>query len=307
MNQSVFRSVVFGVLAAIVVTPRPTPASTLDDFLNAPVWYVQYEVSFKANHKGTYPAGDVPISFTVSLERVFSATEALGLRSQGPGALSMSTMYGGAGGKTPTVAEAQELSNKMMSQMEHTANWMPGAATDEEVTASTTPSSPVRLDYTRVDIGKNLVDESGGTFDVKTTTTTKGTSTVLTGGFGGIILEMDTSAKTYVMTLPFVFGHPKDYAKSETVTITQPKGGATIEVRETKDVAFDLFPSELALDNPKEGFQSGGVTVRGTLDPAKGLITGEQSFKGHYKESGNLTVPGTFVFKYTLTMTPPKK
>jgi hypothetical protein len=224
----------------------------------------------------------------------------------------MTTMYGGSDGKTPTAAEAQAISMKMLAQMENTANWMAGGvgldenATDADITAGMQPSSPVRLDYTRVDTGKDLTDEMGVKFDSKVTKTIQGTGVVQAGGMGVIIFEMDTSSKTFVLTLPFVFNAQSAAAKSETVTFVQPKGAAGEETREASDVPFDLFPSGLALEDPKQGFQSGGVTIRAAFDPSKGLISGEQSFQGRYAEA-NEPVPGTFVFKYTLTMTPPAK
>jgi hypothetical protein len=304
------------VVAAAVLAPNATSAATAEEFLNAPVWYLQYEVSFKSTHQGTSPSPHGSMSFTSSLERVFSASDALNLRSQGPGAITMGAMYGGTAGKQPSVAEAQEMTMRMMAQMDHTANWMAGGAaadpnaTDAEleasVTASTTPSSPARLDYTRVDVGKHLVDETGGKYDTKRTTTVKGTAQVLTVGMGSYIFEMDTAAKTYLLTLPLGFSGQSAMVTSQSVTFTQSEGTPGIETRESDEMPFDRIPSGLALDAPPEGSPQGAVLLRGTLDPAKGHISGEISLPAHYDEN-NSNAPGTLVIKYTLAITPPAK
>lgn len=296
-------------LCLVLAAPFAAVAATLDDFLNTPVWYVQYEVSFKATYQGTTPVSPGSKSYTVSMERSFSATDRYNLRSQGPGSLSMSAMYGASSGKQPTVAEAQAMSMRMMENMDSQANWIAmGAAADEnpDIAASLQPTSPCRVDYTRVDIGKDLVGDQGEHYDIKTTTTVKGSGNVLALGMGALSLELDTKAKTYVFTLPMGFDAQGAQVKQEQVTFLQVKGSAGQETRETTDVLLDYVLQRLELVDPKESQVQGGVTIRGTLDATTGKITGEKTFAAHYNEH-NVSVPGTLSYKYTLTMTPPAK
>jgi hypothetical protein len=300
-------------LAALASPVAPALASTADEFLNAPVWYLRYEVTFTSSRQGSYEhvPGEM-ISFTSTLERVFSAQEVLNLRSGGPGPISMVAMAGVSDGSTPSVAEAQRMSMEMMALMDHTANWLAGGpamdenATDAEIAAATEPTSPARVDYKRVDTGRNLTDEMGGKFDLTATTTVKGSGMVLAGGFGTTVLEMDTARKAYVLVLPYGFNAMMARATEETVTITTAQGSPPNETRQTNDVPIDRYPPELKLDEPQKGGSEGGVLIRGVLDPSTGKISGEQSFMAHYKER-NETAPGTLVVKYTLTMTKPTK
>jgi hypothetical protein len=304
-------------VAAVIANTGPAAASTLEEFLNAPVWYLEYDVSFKSASQGTYESrdayeggGSVTLSFTTNLERDFSGAAVLNLRSGGPGPMTMASLAGTPGGATPSAADAQAISNKMMALMDHTANWMvAGDALDEnsaDPTAGMMGSTrPARLDYRRVDSGKDLEDETGAKYDWTMTTTIKGTGNVQGGGFGGIMLEMNTAEKSFLLTFPLGFAS-EDKAKRETVTVTHPKGSSPSEERTSEEVSLDFVPQGLALDEPPAGAPGGGSILLGTLDPATGKISGEQSFKAHYKE-GNTTAPGTIVFKYTLTMTPPKK
>ncbi|HEU4364378.1 MAG TPA: hypothetical protein VFT13_02825, partial [Candidatus Krumholzibacteria bacterium] len=290
---------------SLVAPVAAAVASTAEEFLNAPVWYLEYEVSFTSSHSGTTPGGWGAMPFTSKLERVFSDTEKLNLRSGGPGALSITTMMGTADGSKPSVADQQKMATKMMSMMDHTANWMVGGAgleedaTDEEIAADSKPSSPFRIDYTRVETGRNLTDEMGETFDLTVTTTLQGAGQVLVGGFGAIFLEMDTAEKTYTLALPYTFNAASATAQQEIVAVTTYQGKAPDEDRKTSDVPFDLFPSGLALDQGANGAQGGAMLLRGKIDPAAGKISGEQTFQGHYTES-NQDTPGTFVVKYTL-------
>lgn len=300
------------VFSPVVAPVAPAVASTAEEFLNAPVWYLEYEVSFTSSHSGTTPGGWGSMPFTSKLERVFSDTEKLNLRSGGPGALSMTTMMGTADGSKPSVADQQKMATKMMSMMDHTANWMVGGAgleenaTDEDIAADSKPSSPFRIDYTRVETGTNLTDERGEKFDLTVTTTLRGAGLVLAGGFGAIFLEMDTAEKTYSLALPFIFNAMSATARQEVVGVTTYQGKAPAEDRKTSDVPFDLFPSGLTLDEGANGAPGGAMLLRGKIDPATGKISGQQTFPGHYTES-NQDTPGTFVVKYTLTMTPPQK
>lgn len=299
------------IVAMTVGAPRVALAATAQDFLNAPVWYVQYEVTLTSNYSGTIPVTAGSKSFTSSLLRVFSGSDKLNLRSQGPGAFSMLAMASG-NSSGASQADAQKMATQMMAQMDVMANWMPGGASiddstasDEEVSASMMPMGPVSIDYTRIETGKDLVDELGAKFDMKKTTTMKGSGAVQVGGFGGVTLEMNTSDKSYLLTLPLGFNAQSAGTKMVTVDVTTYKGKADIENRSERDVPFDLFPSGVAIDTPPTGAPQGGFLIRGTFDPAAGKIVGEQTYPGHYADGG--AAPATIVVKYVLTMTPPAK
>jgi len=296
---------------ALVAVAAPAAASTAEEFLNAPVWYLEYEVSFTSEHSGSSTDASGTIASTSKMERVFSGTEKLNLHSLGPGPLAMNALTGSSTGEQPSLADQQKLATQMMALMDHTANWLVGGpgmdegATDAEITASMMPASPFRMDYLRVDSGKGLTDEMGEKFDLTRTTTVKGAGKVLAGGFGAVILEMDTAAKTYTLSLPIGFNAMSATMQQEIIGITQYPGSAPTEDRQSRDIPFDLFPSGLALVEEQAGGMGGGAILHGKLDPAAGRIAGEQSFKGHYVDA-NETTPGTVRFRYTLTMTPPK-
>jgi hypothetical protein len=297
------------VAAAVMATVAPAAASTAEEFRNAPVWYLEYEVSLKSTSSGPIESEVGKVSFTASLERVFAGAAELNLRSEGPGAIGMADLTKGMGAN-PTAADAQKISEKMFAVMEHTANWLvAGNALDENATDPTAgmmgATRPARLDYKRIEVGKDLADETGAKYDWSLTTTITGTGDVQGGGFGGIILEMNTAEKTYVLTLPLGFASEAK-ASRETVEVYSSKGSPPSEERKSDETALNIVPQGLALDTPPSGTPGGGLLLRGTLDPATGKISGEPTFQAHYNEA-NTTAPGTIVVKYTLTMTPPKK
>ena len=299
-------------LAAVVATSAPAVASTADEFLNAPVWYLEYEVSLQSTSSGSADLEIGKLSFTANLQRVFAGAAELNLRSGGPGPLAMGELLGGSAGAAPSAADAMKAQEKLMSVMDHTANWLvAGAALEENATDPTSgmmgSARPARIDYRRVDTDKGLLDETGNKFDRTTTTTIKGTGTVLGGGFGGIILEMNTAEKSFMLTLPLGFGVQEGNAVQETVEVVHAAGSAPVETRNTEEVALDRVPQGLVLDDPSTSKMAAAVTVRGVLDPSTGKISGEQSFKVRYDEVLNTKAPGTALVKYTLTMTPPKK
>jgi hypothetical protein len=299
-------------LAAAVATPHVAAAATAQEFLNASVWYAQYEVTFTSNYQGTAPSLHGSMTFTSSLTRVLKGTDKLNLRSQGPGAIGMAKLSEGMG-KNASAADAQKMTMKMMAMMDNTANWMVGGASiddenasDAEITASGMPMGTVSIDYTRVDTGKDLVDETGNKYDSQSTTTMKGSGAVQVGGMGATNFEMSTSDNSFSLVLPFVFNAQSAGTKMVTVDSWSSKGTPGETKTSERDVAFDLYPMGIELDSPPAGSPQGGVLIRGTFDPATGKIVGEQSFPAHYKDSGN-PAPGTLTFKYTLTTTPPAK
>jgi hypothetical protein len=298
-------------LAVVLATPHVALAATAAEFLNAPVWYAQFEVTFTSNYQGTSPTQQGPMTFTSSMVRVLTGCDKLNLRSQGPGATGMQELTAGIG-TNPSSADAQRMTTKMMTMMDNTANWIAGGAsidnenaTDAEITASGMPMGTVSIDYTRVDTGKDLVNETGSKYDCKITRTMKGSGAVQVGGMGVTNFELSTSDNSFSLVLPFAFNAQGAGTKLVMVTVLSSKGTPGEETRTENDQTFDLLPSGLVLDNPPKNSPQGGVLIRGTFDPATGKIVGQQSFPAHYDDISATTGPGTLLFKYTLTTTPP--
>ncbi len=296
----------FVLLAFACLVPTTSAAATAEEFLNASVWYLDYEVTVTSNYQGS----EGKWSTTSSLVRVCAGAEKFNLRSQGPGSISMMAMAGNSGSKM-SAADAQNLSMRMMSMMDNTANWMAaGPAMDEgadENTANTPAMAAVTIEYTRVDTGKDLVNELGGKFDQTITTTiNKGAGTVQSVCTGVCVLELNAAEKSYVFTAPIGFNAQGAAVKQTKVDVIQEKGGKAFENKSENDVSLDLFPSGLVIDNPEAGTPGGAALIRGTFDASTGKIAGEKSFAGHYVD-GASSIPATIVIKYTLKTTPPPK
>jgi hypothetical protein len=298
---------------------QPAAAKDTQDFLNAPVWYLAYDVSYKVSHEGTYTTWDLrdrsterPANFTVSLDRSFSGSAVLGTRGPGPGTLSMAAMAGSwSDGSAPTPAQQAELM-RLYSRIDQMANWMLGGSSsdDYETAMDDTKAGieasmgPARVEYTRVDKGERFTT-SGSPYRFTIRTTGRAEGKVLSATTM-VTLEIDAGTGRYLLCLPFVYS-PETSSKGsqETVHVTEHEGQPPQEERSTN--SFQLgFPRDLALDDPK-GHPEGGVVLKGDIDPATGRISGEQSFKAHFSESDGTIVSGTLTFRYTLTMTPPAK
>ena len=311
-NVAVLPVLLNAAVTALAVFTTPAVASTLEDFLNAPVWYLQYEVTFTSACQGTDNGAFGQTTFTSNLESGFSGTDVFNLRSGGPGPIAQGEMMGTSDGSRPSAADAQRMTTQMMSLMDHTANWMAGGpamdpnATDADIAAATEPRCPAHIDYTRVDTGKDLVNEVGSKFDWTRTTTIQGSGMVLAGGMGVTLLEMDTAKQTYALQLPLAFNAMMASATRTTVDVTSSKGTAPNETRDSNDMPINQYPSTIDLDQPQKGAAQGGVLIRGALDPSSGKISGEQTFAAHYTE-GSASAPGTYRVKYTLTLTKPQK
>ncbi|HET6348222.1 MAG TPA: hypothetical protein VFH88_03980 [Candidatus Krumholzibacteria bacterium] len=295
-------------LASLAGVTTAALTATLDDYLNTPVWYLSYQVTLKASYETT---NDVPVGTsvtTINLERVMSDQKEFNLRSAGMGPLSMRAL---ADPDKASAADAGQTSMKVLNSMDTCANWLAAGAganpnaTDADIAKDTEPSSPSRIDYTRVDSNRDFVDETGTVFDVTTTTTIKGTGKVLVMGMGTVILEMNKASKTYMLTLPFGSSPTGPEIKREIVTVARPKGKAPDEQRESGALETD-FPARLELNPPQPDGIDGGVLIRGTLDPAAGKIAGQQTFNVNFND-GPYALPGTLTFTYALTTMPPAK
>ena len=298
-------------LVTMLTLPAAVFADAAKEFLQTPIWYLSYEVSFSASSKGSYEGMFGPMTYTASLERVFTHSQILNLRSEGPGALAMIPPSASSSGSQMSMAEAQKASMDMMARMEHTANWMVGGASlnasEADATAATQADiaasmGQLRIDFTRHDRGDALVNEVGSKFSTTKTETVKGTTPSMGGGFGSIMLDVDTSTKTFL--LGFGAGGGADGLDRNVVEVVTFQGQAPEEKRETKKSSAQF--AQLVFDESGPVAMQGGLVVNGTFDPASKTITGEKAYRGHYHD-GNADAPGTIVVKYTLSPTPPAK
>ncbi|HEU4930413.1 MAG TPA: hypothetical protein VFU38_11335 [Candidatus Krumholzibacteria bacterium] len=298
------------VLLMLLALPALAAADAAQDFLNTPVWYLSYEVSFKSSSQGSFEGGFGPMAYTASVDRVFTHTQVLNLRSQGPGALAMmpmATQQGQSGGGT-SIADAQKASMDLMAKMDHTANWIVGGSALSESQSEADVQADVDatmgdllIRFQRNEKGDNLVDEMGNKFSITRSETVTGTSKAVGGGFGSIMLDVDTSKKTYLLSLSVGGGGEFDRTLVEVVHVP---GQAPEERKETNKA--DDARVKIVLDEQGPVPMGGGLVVSGSFDPASGKISGENTYQAHYHD-GTADSPGNLVVKYTLTPTPPAK
>ena len=68
---------------AAVLAAAPLAGTDLQQYLNAPAWYLESEVSFNARYADATQSGVTETKSTISLDRVFSAMWPLDLRTDG--------------------------------------------------------------------------------------------------------------------------------------------------------------------------------------------------------------------------------
>lgn len=265
--------IVVGLLTVASATaPNAAPAAGKDveDFLNAPVWYLEYEVSFKSSAEGSVAAAEGPMTFTTSVAAAFSAALALDMRSPGAN-MSMSLGMGGsADGSAPTAAQVQKMTLDMMERMDTMANWMnSGVSYDENASIEEAQaaamahmdvlSGPARFEYVDVMTGDNLVSDFGSKYNQTVRQTLSGAGRVLPDG--PILFEIDAAAKTFTLSLPVGFNNMDDLTavKGEAITRTEPAGGQPEEQRVPIETDLtSVFPSVLAVDDKPDADHSRG-------------------------------------------------
>lgn len=277
---------------------------------DVPVWYVQYEVTMKANHTITEnAAGGGTLTTTWSLDRSFSATTKLDMRNEGSViATTQSATADPEKFKNMSQAEMMKYSQDMLEAMQYQANWMPGApelgdGQDAMLNLMRARSVPLRFTYKVTRIGKGLVDEMGTKFDSESIRSGSVSDGMIDPG-DQQKFELNTKTKKYWLLIPHsgqAVDAPKRSLKWETVDKTRSDGqSAWQEERKTDDAEADWLPNAFAFDGP--GFGSAPL-IEGTLAVTDN-ITGEQSFAAHFTD-GPTTVPVTVKFRYTVSSTPP--
>jgi hypothetical protein len=284
-------------------------ANTIDEFLQAPIWYVDFEVILKAKLDSSSTKGNSTHTVHIFLERKFSANWPIDMRQDGPSMiLGMDALSGGGAGTKQTQDDATKMMQDMMARMGTSANWTSTAgALDGDTDAGMKAAmGPATLDYLRVDTSTNVLDEMNMLNDIFVRETRKGSGPVLPGGGQGIIFEIDGPTKKYTLQLPHGFNDMNTSLIHETQTIVDPKSGDPITTNKKEEVGLRLFPGMLDIVD-STNLQGGLVTVKGDVDPSTGKISGERTIAIRYDDKSPLTVPGTLTFKYTLTMTKPAK
>ena len=305
--------------AAILQTGSAVGAD-IEEYLNTPVWYLEYEVSFKAEHQSSETNAIGTFATSISFDRAFSANWPLDLWSQGPSpVLGASFLSGAADGSMPSPEDQMAFAQNLMSRMERASNWTSSGgalttdenATEEEAAAAMESGmkaamGPGRIEYLRVDVGKDLVNEMGEHYEMTSRTTRKGSGTVLPGGGQGAIFEIDADSQTYTLVLPVGFNEMQALMTVEKSSRTVVPGQDPIETHQSEEIGLGLFPQDLTIDDPTN-IQAAMALIRGKIDPAGGTISGERTMAAHYTDNPQIVVAGTLTFRYTLGTTPPLK
>jgi hypothetical protein len=278
--------------------------------LDAPVWYVQYRVTVKADF--TQPDGAWTRVYKV--DNSFATTVKLDMRNQGQ-VLSLNMQrFDPEKMKNMTPADQLKLSQDMLNAMQDCANWMQGPIEGLDDTIGMrnhmiAVSVPVRIHYELTANGHDVVDEMGSHWDSFEQTTASFSGGNVYTSPDQARFEMNTATKKYWLSLPFTFQDMNDPQKEiEWVTVRKSKAvGAAAwdpEERSTSSTGLDLIGDAFRPDPP---FANGGLipVIEGTLD-SSGRISGERSYTGHTARTGP-NVPVTLTYRYTVTQTPPAK
>ncbi len=308
------------VTAVISIPAAVVTGATIQDFLKAPKWYVQYDVTFKVAHTGTGTNNGATTKTNITMNRSFSATCVLDMRMDGPSTvLNLSALSGTGDGSTASVADQMKFQQDLMARMETAANWMGSGGmlsfdenlSDEGQQAAMAAAMLARLgpgsmDYVRIDSSWGLVNEMGTPYTLAVRTTWNGNGMVLPGGGVDPLFEIDAPSATFTLSLPPSFGEMESKMKRLTTrTFTDTNWKNPDVQRDSIEVGMNLFPSNITIDDPKN-LQAGAIVIRGAVNPSSGKIAGEHSVAGHYTDA-DATVPGTFVIHYSLSLTPPAK
>jgi hypothetical protein len=280
----------------------------------APVWYLDYQVTMKASHSSSGPRDQGTCNTTWAFDRSFAGVKKLDLRSDGANltqTLSMSAMDPEKI-KTMSPAEQLKFTQQFLDAMQYTANWIPGPLeVGDDLAAmrkyTIEASNPVRVSYDSVSICDNMVNEMGNRYAQYRRTTVPVTAGK---GYAGevFVFEMNTAHKKYWISIPYLVQDMEGTTrpvKFDDVSKIGPPGAKTWgpEDKGTHDMPIDWLPFGLKID-PTPPWQS--PIVQGTLPATEGRISGEQSFKGSFAEGAG-TIPVTLTYKYTLTTTAPAR
>lgn len=309
-----------GTLLSFAFVPSGAPrAATAAKLLDVPIWYLEFHVTYKATHEGPFIDARGNFTTSISMERSFAASWPLDLRNQGPSpVLGATFLHAASDGAMPSIEEQMQSTQALLARMETAANWMSSGgalavdldATPEEAEVAAKAGmdaamGPAKLAYSRVDVGKGLLNELGQAYDLTTTKSCAGEGLMLPGGGQGITFEIAADSNRYLLTIPCGFsGLTNPITVTETSRSSMP-GETPIETNQTSQVGSYLLP-QAVFDDPGQ-LLAGMALVRGEIDPAKDVISGEVTIPAHYPEMPQIVVKGTFTIRYTLSPRPPTK
>lgn len=307
-------------LAALTFcTVTPVSSSDKETYLNAPAWELQYELTFTAASQGSYTIenGKGPVAgkldYVTSLKRTLTAPYLLDLRSGGPSISTLSSVMGGQDLSKMSMAEQQKFSMDMLAKMEYTANWMSSGgvgslsddATEEEMSAAMAANTEYQmcmatLEYHETVQGDPLHDEMGIPFTMKTEATHTGSGRVQGGG--QITLELDVAASQYMLAMGYNWSDSSSSSVKIVERLHRVYQGHITDTTTTSETGLDGIGSQII---PDDSTQMMGLMMllKGSFDPADGVIKGEHTLAAHYVGSRG-DVPGTLVVRFALTPRP---
>ncbi len=302
-------------LAIVLLALSAATASDKETFLNAPAWDLQYELTFTAASQGSqnFEVGTGiftgKIDYVISLKRTLNAPYLLDLRSGGPSISMLNELMSGKSMTQMSLADQQKFSMDMLSKMDHTANWMNSGgmtgladdASSEEMAAALQAATEAQmgmatLDYKETVKGDNLRDEMGTPFKMTTQITHSGSGRVQGGG--QITLELDVASSAYLLGMGY--GWSDQSTTSVKIVETQHReiGGQITDTTITSQSGLNGIGSQIIPDDSTR-MTGKMLMLKGSFDPADGLIKGEHALPAHYADKRG-DVPGTLVLKYTL-------
>jgi len=282
-------------------------AADLQTSLKAPVWYLNYDVTFKASYDSTTRTINGPEHVTISVTQSFSSQEMLDMRSDGPSVYS--SMVAGNSVAAPDM-------QAVLANMENAGNWMPGPAmtadnaTDDEISAANDarmkmPIGPAKLEYLRVVVLDSFPDEMGVLHKITRRTTNNRTGDVHPRGSTPFTLEINAKEKKYSLFLTHGFSDLGTPIKWETHELVETKGEAPVETHKSGENSAATVLNGFQIDDPKQ-VALGMIYIKGDLDPLLDKISGERIISASYQDA-NERVSGTLAVRYTLSMTKPTK
>ncbi len=309
MLQSVRRSFTASALVVLFM-PLVSFASDIQTLFNAEGYELQYEIIFKATAQGTYTPAMTggSCSYTTSLERHFTKSLPLNMRTGGPSISQVRSAMTMSAQKM-TLAESQKYTMDLLAKTEHTATWMNAGievaddATDEQQQAAglayiEATKGMCTLDYTIVDICKDLVTEMGTQYDQ--TTKTHGAGSGKVRNSDQIMMEMDASSKKYLLMLGY--SYMDDSSSSVQITVdthSESKGEPPHDTTTFNYTSLEIFNHDFRVDD-STALVGMNLYLEGNIDPATGKIVGEHNLRAHYPGYQG-DVPGILTIRYTLT------
>ncbi len=291
--------------AAACLADNPVEAD-VNAMLNASAWQLEYEVSFSSNSSGQSQSLHGQMTYTTSVESKLTATLLLDMRVGGPSISTVRLATGWEGDSAPPLAEQQRLMMDLVMRSETMANWMSGGPTYDE-NASFEEQQAAALAHmenskgtatvqtVNVTKGVGLHSEMGTPYDQTTRTTRTGTGRVNVST--QLSMELDATAKHYLLTLAHEYQDDENQAGVLTIDTTNFNREGPKETRTEGKAPLHVTSSIVIDDSTSKLGQI--LLVQGDLDPSATKITGERTIKALDGD-----VPGTLRVKFTLTPKP---